>query len=198
MARIAVFGYGSLVDRASVSITLGREVERVHVARLPGWRRRFSQARRNRDCEKTFANAADGSVPEWILGLNVEPSDDEGHAPNGGLIPVTEAELERMDLREMRYDRHDVTDCVEPQRGAGLPSFDAVVTYTAKPAHLATEPPPGAVILRSYASATESAFESLGPQAVAEYRRTTLPYPAELIDGVLIRDEIPAGNPRGW
>jgi cation transport regulator ChaC len=198
MSGIAVFGYGSLVDRASVSATLGREVERIYPARLRGWRRRFSQARRNRECEKTFANAADGSVPEWILGLNVERSEDERQAPNGGLIPVSEAELERMDRREIRYDRVDVTGAVEPEPAVELPFFDAVITYAAKPGHLATEPPSEAVILRSYATATEIAFESLGPAAAAEYRRTTLPYPAELIDGVLIRDRIPAGNPRSW
>ena len=30
------------------------------------------------------------------------------------------------------------------------------------------------------------------------YRRTTLPYPAPLIDGTLVADRIPPGNPREW
>ena len=72
MARIAVFAYGSLVDRPSAALTLGREVERLWTARLGGWRRRFSQARNNRECEKAFASAEDGSVPSHVLGLNIE------------------------------------------------------------------------------------------------------------------------------
>lgn len=196
MGRIAVFGYGSLVDRASASITLGREVERIWPARLGGWRRRFSQARDNTRCEKTFARADDGAVPRWILGLNVELDPGGEQAPNGGLIEVEEAELARLDVREIRYDRHEVTGSIVA--GPGIPEFKRVITYVAKQAHLAVEPPSGAVILRSYASAVEAAFEGFGGGEGDAYRASTLPYPAELVDGVLIRDRIPDGNPREW
>lgn len=196
MARIAVFGYGSLVDRHSASETLGREVATIWPARLPGHRRRFSQARDNERAEKTFARADGGSVPTWILGLNLEPCEDPARAPNGGLIEVAEAELERLDVREIRYDRHEVGEAIEAEPGA--PDFDRVLTYTAKPENLAPRPPAGAVILRSYADAVEAAFDAFGPGQATAYRRTTLPYPVELIEGRLIRDEIPAGNPREW
>lgn len=194
--RIAIFGYGSLVDRASASLTLARPVERIWPARLIGWRRRFSQARDNRTCEKTFARTPDGLVPEWILGLNVEAGAEPDEAPNGGLIELSEAEIERLDLREIRYDRHEVTGSIAA--GADVPRFDRILTYVAKPDHLALEAPAGAVILRSYATAVESAFDNFGPGHREEYRRTTLPYPVELIDGSLIRDRIPLGNPREW
>lgn len=196
MGALAVFGYGSLVDAASASATLGREVSEVRPARLRGWRRRFSQARDNASCEKTFARVDDDSIPEWILGLNVEPGAEPGEAPNGGLIEVTEAELDRLDLREIRYDRVEVTEQIAAAEGT--PRFERVITYTAKPAHLAPSPPTGAVILRSYAEAVEAAFERFGAGQLEEYRRTTLPYPAELIEGRLVRDKIPDGNPRGW
>lgn len=196
MPRLAVFGYGSLVDRASVSRTLGREVERVWPCRLDGFVRRFSQSRDNRTCEKTFARTDDGTVPEWILGLNLERHDDAGPGPNGVLIELDEAELARLDVREIRYDRLEVGP--EISADAGTPAFDRVVSYVAKPDHLAPVPPPGAVILRSYAAAVEAAFATLGAGAVAEYRRTTLPYPVELIAAELIRDRIPDGNPRAW
>ncbi|HKJ37052.1 MAG TPA: gamma-glutamylcyclotransferase family protein [Solirubrobacterales bacterium] len=198
MTRIAVFGYGSLVDPASASATLGRKVDEVVPARLRGWRRRFSQARDNATCEKTFARADDGTIPAWILGLNVERNADAEEAPNGGLIAVTEAELARLDVREIRYDRVEVTAEIEPSGAGDRNRFDRVITYVAKPGHLAIEPPDGAVILRRYAEATEAAFELFGPAAADEYRRTTLPYPAEVIDGVLVRDRIPEGNPREW
>jgi cation transport regulator ChaC len=196
MPSLAVFAYGSLVDRDSAGQTLGRDVERVWPARLGGWRRRFSQARDNATCEKTFARADDGSVPAWILGLNLEPSDRGPLAPNGALIAVSEVDLERLDVREIRYQRREVGSAVAAD--PGCPQFDRVITYVARPAHHAPQPPSGAVILSSYARAVEDAFDRLGGRHGSEYRRTTLPHPVELVDGVLIEDRIPPGNPRDW
>lgn len=195
MERIGVFAYGSLVDRASAAATLERDVGSVWPARLEGWRRRFSQARRNELVEKTFARG-DGTIPPWVLGLNLEPGEDAGQAPNGGLIEVTASELDRLDVREIRYDRVEVTERVAT--GGGAPAFDRVIAYVAKRAHLAPDPPPGSVIIRAYAETVERAFAGLGGRELEEYRRTTLPYPVELVEGVLVRDEIPPGNPRRW
>jgi cation transport regulator ChaC len=195
MTRIAVFGYGSLVDPASAGLTLGRPVERTWPARLDGWRRRFSQARDNRSCEKRFARADDGSVPVHILALNIEVTTD-GSAPNGALIELTADELARLDRRELRYDRVEIEAAAVHAPGA--PAFERIFTYTAKPAHHAPEPPHGAVILTSYAAAVEAAFARLGPGELDRYRATTLPYPAELVEGLLVEDRIPPGNPRDW
>ena len=60
--------------------------------------------------EKTFARA-DGSLPRFCLGLNLEPA-EASRAPNGALVELTEAEAERLDQREMRYRRIEVTDAV--------------------------------------------------------------------------------------
>ena len=196
MARTALVAYGSLVDPVSAALTLGRGVEEVWAARLPGYRRRFSQARDNRSCEKTFARADDGSIPPFVLGLNLEPARDEEGAPNGTLIEVSETELERLDVRELRYDR-TALDAGAVESDAA-PAFGHLVTYVAKPAHRAPEPPPGAVILASYASTVESAFAALGESERALYLETTLPYPVEVIEGELVADEIPEGNPRAW
>lgn len=195
MARLAVFAYGSLVDPASASVTLERTVDEVWAGHLHGWRRRFSQARDNRTCEKTFARVDDGTIPERVLGLNVERDADGGSAPNGALIEVSEAELDRLNVREIRYDRVEVTSEVV---AGEAPAFDRVYTYVAKVAHFAAETPAGAVILNGYAATVEAAFEALGPGHRDEYRRTTLPYPAELIEARLIEDRIPPGNPREW
>ena len=195
MASIALFAYGSLVDPASAALTLGREVDRVRPARLAGHRRRFSQARDNRACEKTFA-LADGSIPPFVLGLNIEPSEVAGPGPNGALLEVTDAELDRLDLREMRYDRTELDPASIAAEAA--PGFDRVFTYFAKRAHLATRPPTGAVILASYAETVERAFARLGESARATYLETTLPYPAEVVEAHLVADAIPEGNPRSW
>jgi cation transport regulator ChaC len=190
--RIGVFAYGSLVSTASAAATLGDGLE-AQPAELHGWRRGFTQARRNRACEKTFARRDTGEVPEWILGLAVDP-DRDGWV-NGAVIELDESQASRLDLREMRYERREVTGAVQAAAGAPL---DRVFTYVPRAAHRAPEPPPGAVILRSYAEATEAAFARLGPGELDRYRESTLIPPVEIVDGVLIRDEIPPGNPRGW
>lgn len=193
MARIAVFAYGSLVAPESAAQTLGPRPMPPLVASLAGWRRRWSQARDNLAVEKTFA-LADGEAPRWILGLNIESiSDRDGSSINGALIEVTEAELERLDLREMRYDRVDVTAQIE-----GEHDFESVLAYTAKPAHFAPRPPAGAVVLANYLAAVEDAFERLAPGQLESFRASTGPPPVDVVTATLVRDRIPLGNPRRW
>src|SRR6266511_1799725 len=193
MSRLALFAYGSLVNPHSASRTLGRPVEASAVVRVAGWRRRWSTMRDNRACEKTFARAVDGVLLRHVLGLNLEPSDDDGDAPNGVLLELDEEELERLDLRELRYDRIELTDRIERPRG-----IDAVFAYRAKPAHYAPQPVGDAVIISSYAAFVEAAFKALGDGQRKLYLETTGPPPVEVIDAVLVRDRIPAGNPRDW
>jgi cation transport regulator ChaC len=187
-----VFGYGSLVLPESIEMTLGRPVGMGRPARLHGWRRRFSQARDNLTCEKTF-ECDGGRRPEWILGLNVEEGEDDAGAVNGVVIELADEELDRLDIREIRYDRVDVTELVE---GEDLPA--RIITYAAKSDHFAPEPPDDAVILATYANAIEGAFEALGPEELERYLQTTGPYPVERVSATLVVDHIPDGNPRAW
>lgn len=191
---LAVFAYASLVSAESAAITLGRP-ERVELrrARLRGWKRRWSQARDNRRSEKTFA-LADGRVPGHVLALNLERDDDPAGPVNGVLLELSVAELDRLDLREIRYDRVEVTDLIE----ADGPVPERVIAYTAKTANFAPEPPPDTVILATYAAAVESAFDALGDGELYHYRETTGPCPVERVAAALIKDRIPAGNPRDW
>jgi Gamma-glutamyl cyclotransferase, AIG2-like len=189
--RLGLFGYGSLVLPESASMTLGRPVGELRPARLHDWRRRFSQRRDNLTCEKTF-ECDGGWRPEWILGLNVEQGEDEAGPVNGVVIELSEAELDRLDIREIRYDRVEVTGSVV---GEELP--ERIVTYKAKPFHFAPRPPDDAVILRTYADAVEKGFEGLGPGELDHYRATT-PYPVDRVEAKLVIDLIPAGNPRDW
>jgi hypothetical protein len=207
MGRTAVFAYGSLVNAESAARTLGRPAEGgLHLAELVGWRRRWSQARDNRTCEKTFARTDSGEVPQHVLGLNIERVDLSSHSEekstrgaNGVLIAVSEEELARLDVREMRYDRVDVTADVS-SLGAlpSNPTYDCVVTYVAKEAHFSPAPPDDAVILAPYLVAVEAAFASLGEDQLGHYRETTDEPPVEVIDATLVRDRIPPGNPREW
>jgi hypothetical protein len=192
--RVAVFAYGSLVSPASAERTLGRPVENAAVARLAGWRRRWSQVRDNITTEKTFAHAETGVVPSHCVGLNLE-RDPEESGPNGVLLELSEGELERLAVREIRYDRIDVTGAVA---GEAATEFDGVVTFSAKPENFAPTPPPGAVILAAYVRAVEAAFGTLGADQLDLFHETTGPPPVEVVEAVLIRDAIPPGNPRDW
>jgi cation transport regulator ChaC len=192
MGSLGLFGYGSLVLPESASLTLGRPVGELRPAELRGWKRRFSQARDNLTCEKTF-ECEGGRRPEWILGLNVEQGQDAAGPVNGVVIELSEAELDRLDIREIRYDRVDVTELVD---GNDLP--ERIVTYTAKAGHFAPDPPEDAIILATYARAVEEGFDSLGPGHLDTYLATTGPYPVDRLEATLVIDRIPDGNPRAW
>jgi hypothetical protein len=217
MSDALLFAYGSLVDPGSAAMTLGRPVELAALGRIDGWTRRWTVARDNLSSEKGFARADDGSVPRWCLGLSLEPAPDQARerAPNGALIVVTDAELDRLDLRELRHERVEVTDAVRVERplGAvprGLPPNDddpiepspdrrtPVVAYRARPVHRRLDPPEDAVIIASYVATLEAAFAALGPGELEHFRATTEPPPVEVIEAVLVRDRIPVGNPREW
>ena len=188
-----VVGYGSLCSASSVAKTVGRPVE-PHPAELRGWKRRWSLCRDNLRSEKTFALSS-GELPPFILGLNIEPGEYLTGPVNGAVFELTDSELERLDLREMRYDRIDVSEEIVLPGDAG-PA--AVVTYRAKPEHFAPEPPEGAIILPKYAGVVEHAFELLGAGELDRFRATTGPLPVEVVEAVLVKDEILPGNPDSW
>jgi cation transport regulator ChaC len=192
--RLALFAYGSLVSPASFARTLKREPSEPIPARLPGWRRRWSVVRDNLAAEKTFERAGGGGCPPWVVGLNLERDDggDPGRAPNGVLIEIGEGELERLDVRELRYHRVDVTAAVAEA------SFDRVFAYSARPEHYSADPPDGAVAMAPYLRVLEAAFTELGDGQWELFLSTTGLPPVEAIEPVLVRDEIPPGNPREW
>jgi cation transport regulator ChaC len=192
MGRLAVFGYGSLASPASAAMTLGRDIEYAALCRLRGWRRRWTVCRDNTAAEKTFA-LPDGTVPPFVLGLNIE-RDQASEGANGVLIEITEAEADRLDVREMRYDRIDVTADVDGADGL----FDRVIAYTGKARHHAPEPPAGGIVIAEYVRTVEEAFAELGPGQLEAYRASSDPPPVRPSEAALVADEIPEGNPRRW
>lgn len=196
MSSVAVFGYASLVDTTSAAQTLGRSVEIAAVARLRGWSRSWSLARDNLASEKTFARP-DGSLPGHCLGLNVHRS-DRPTDPNGVLIEISEAELERLDVREIRYSRVEVGAAIELGPGHDPHPFAAVFTYTARAEHHHPTAPPNSIIVATYPAAVEAGFAALGVDQLRTYRETTAAAPVEAVEASLVMDRIPPGNPRRW
>ena len=143
-------------------------------------------------CEKTF-ECADGRHPEWILGLNVEGGEDEAGPVNGVVIELTEAELDRLDIREIRYDRVEVTGLVD---GDGLP--DRVVTYTAKEVHFTPEPPGGRGHPRHLRPRRRGGLRRARARRPRQLPGHDRPLPGGAVEATLVRDAIPEGNPRAW
>lgn len=195
--RLAIFGYGSLVSQGSIAATIGRETSRPAPARLEGWRRRWSIYRVNTAHEKVFERV-DGEPFEHVVGLNIERAPDASREewPNGALIELSEPELERLDRREVRYDRVEVDPALVHAEIAH--GFDRTFAFTAKPQHLAKTPPPDAIIIASYVEACRRAFEELGPGAWDEFLATTGDFPAPVVEARLVSGSIPPGNPRAW
>ena len=195
MSRFALFAYASLVSKASAAETLGRPVGVASPARIEGFARSWTLGRDNISSEKTFART-DGSLPRFCLGLNLEATALPGYA-NGALLELTEAEFARLDLREMRYERLEVTDAIVADQTGGA-GFDAVFVYTARPEHHHPAPPADAIVIGSYLRTVEAAFEALGRGQLDLFRATTAAPPVEVADATLVRDRIPEGNPRDW
>ena len=192
--NVAVFAYGSLVSPASAAVTLGRSGVEVVPAALAGRRRSFTLLRDNRACEKTFARRGDDWIPDHVLALNIAEG-GTADSVNGALLDVSEAEVERLDLREIRYRRIEVSALVAPAAAA---RFDRVFAYIARPEHHAAIPPPDAVVLAAYEAAVEEAFAKLGERELERYRASTDRGNAARIDAYLLSGEIPVGNPRRW
>jgi hypothetical protein len=196
MTRIAIFGYGSLADPASAARTLNRAVTEPLPARARGWRRRWTLVRDNLRSEKTFALESSGDLPPYVLGLNLELADSQDNSEvNGALVEVSATELDRLDRREIRYRRVDLTGAVATAVPHG---FDRVIAYRARDENHAPAPPEGAVVLVSYLRAVEAAFDLLGPGELERFRASTGDPPVPVVEGKLVRDAIPAGNPREW
>ena len=192
--NVAVFAYGSLVSPASAAATLGRSGVEAVPAALAGRRRSFTLLRDNRACEKTFARRGDDWIPDHVLALNIAEG-GTADSVNGALLAVSEAEVERLDLREIRYRRIEVSALVAPAAAA---RFDRIFAYIARPEHHAAIPPPDAVVLAAYEAAVEEAFAKLGERELERYRASTDRGNAARIDAYLLSGEIPVGNPRRW
>ena len=105
-----VFAYGSLLSRASLSTTLPEVSPAQCVpALLDGYERTFDVAFPNDGSQPDKIYRRDGGTdPAVVLFANLRPT--RGRiAVNGVLIPVQRSALERLHLRELRYDLVDVT-----------------------------------------------------------------------------------------
>ncbi len=198
---IGVFAYASLVNGESAAEILGRSVGPGVVADLYGFRRSWSVARNNRKSEKTFARVGDGWVPDHVLLLNAAEAKLNDYL-NGVIYTVTERELKRLEKREKRYSSIEVRDRLTYRQENWEPgdalSFTEVYTFTGKPGHLISLPPPKSCVLESYMDAVVEGFKQLGGRELEIYHETTDNHEAEVLRAELISGDNEDGLPRRW
>ena len=118
-----IFGYGSLVSPVSFGVTIGRALtvgDTFHYAVLTGYGRRWNYG-------VGHATGDLDGVTYSIVALGLVAAPDE--TANGAIGWVTGEELERLDRREVDYDRVDVTEL----SAAAAPIDAPVETYVPKP-----------------------------------------------------------------
>jgi cation transport regulator ChaC len=173
----AVFGYGSLLSRASLESTLrGRYGRPLFECELAGWSRTWDIAMPN---AAFYAESPSGRlVPASILYLNISRTGAQD-AVNGVLFALSRDQLEAMDRREWIYDRFDVTGALRGVRVTGGLAF----AYVAKPEYVLrdVERPEQAAVRASYLAIIDTGLAELGAACRAAYERSTEPVPAHLV-----------------
>ena len=168
-----IFGYGSLVSPASITRTIGREVDPTDgfgEASLSGFGRRW-----NYGSMHLRGDWVDGELQVrngLVVSLGLEVADDE-HC-NGAIVRVTADELAALDWRERDYERVDVTDRITVDRPVGR-----IDTYVPRPSaverYLAARDDRRAAIRRSYWELVHTAFEALGGEHLERFTSTPAP-----------------------
>jgi hypothetical protein len=163
-----VFGYASLVASEGAELLPGR---------LNGYRRCWGVAMNNwkgGEEVKHWLDRKTGERPRIrVAYLDIEPC--EGSSVNGVVIPVDEDGLALLDAREVNYSRVDISTAFEG------PVSGRVFTYigldAARERCRQGVADGNAFVSRDYVVAVRDAFARLGPDALAEFDRSTEPLP---------------------
>lgn len=185
----AIFGYGSLLSRASMEQSLGRQYDGPFVAaELEGWQRDWTVAMPN---HIGFYADIDGKrvAPGQIMYLNVRARKDA--RINGVLFVVDPDELRRFDEREWIYSRERVNGAV---RGVEVSGGD-VWLYVGLSEYICDHhaTPRERAVRRTYVDIVESALAEWGDDFRARYVASTQTLPEHLV----IADERPGADGGG-
>ena len=197
MSRLATFGYGSLVSRASDR----RDARARCAAADPRPPRRLAAAvvARPRQRPRREGVRADRGRPVRLLPRPQHRagarSAGEDEWPNGALIELTDAELDRLDLRELRYDRVEVTGDVR----AGEPELRRGRSRTRRSRRTSRRIPRRAPSCsRPICAPARPRSRSWARTSWSRSGARRSRCPAPVVEARLVRDEIPEGNPRAW
>jgi cation transport regulator ChaC len=169
----AIFGYGSLLSKASMERTLGRQYnEEPAICTVAGWRRSWDVFLPN---EGKFVDEQ-GRSPHKIIYLNVRLA--SGTPVNGVLYVVGTAALAGFDSREWVYDRVDITNVLGGVEVRG----GSVWMYVGKPEFVVAAPQrPEYAVRRTYLDVVEKGLSDLGREFRAGYEASTDAVPESLV-----------------
>jgi cation transport regulator ChaC len=195
-----LFGYGSLVSRASFSHTLGRRLTAgvdFHEAELSGFERRWAYSIRS-----VPADAVDGrtcAAADWtITVLGVERAPDA--IVNGVIGWVGSEKLAEFDVRERTYERVDVSalTAVHDEGWAGGPIVTYVPTSEPRRRYDEARARGTAVVDEQYWRLVDTAFAGLGADRRTRFHASTaapeVPIVPVRLDAVPERHRVDGGG----
>ncbi|MCZ4305882.1 gamma-glutamylcyclotransferase [Zoogloeaceae bacterium G21618-S1] len=184
--KIYVFGFGSLVDPASFSRTIGRDawlVEDFPLATLEGYKRVWGVAMDNRVSLPGYKHYVRADAPDSVPAVHVcflDVAPDASQQVVGVLVAVSEDEFARLKQRERNYEAVDVTAAiVHPPLDGRVFAFMGLAE--AKARFDAGRAAGTLVINTAYQTQVECAYRSRGKVAFDNYREAT-----EIPDGVAL------------
>jgi hypothetical protein len=163
-----VFGYASLVALEDAGAVPGR---------LHGYRRCWGVAMNNwegGDAVKHWLDRDSGERPH-IRVAYLDLYEQPGSAVNGVALPVDGTRLAALDAREINYARIEISDAFELRLSQPVYTYMGLDAARERCRQGAAEG--NAFVSRDYFAGVRRAFESLGPDALAEFDRTTDPLP---------------------
>ena len=161
-----LFGYGSLISLESAGRTMGRwpDPGEITLTRLRGFRRRWSFV-------TDSVLTQDPSVR--LRSVFLDLVEDAGAASNGTLLRVSPAEWDRLDRRELGYERIEVSAGIENAAGR---VFTYVSLLTHRVGHEGT--PDGELCIgANYVRIVETGLRTWGETFDEEFRPSAFPLP---------------------
>lgn len=176
-----IFGYGTLADPQDALVQRAAGEDQPVFGHLSGFRRRWNVAMENCAPLNDHEHYVDAHTGErldiFAVALNIEPGDGR---PNGLAIPVDERWIPEFELRELHYDRIDVSAAFEPALPLPVWTFSANAQARKDFARGLEEG--RAFIRRGYHERVLRTFRSLGPEQWSAFQASTDPPLCPLAD----------------
>lgn len=186
MKNIGIFGYGSLINLASASRTLQRELvkEDFHVATLHNFQRSWTY----------WAYVHSALLDKQVKGvfLNIENCKDA--KLNGIVFRVDENELEYLKKREKNYDCIDISKDLIFENI--LSDFDLVFTFIGNPTNIIKNSGDDCYIFKKYINIVETGVNMLGDEFSKFFNTTTTSVFTPLVEGDYFFIDIEQQNSR--